>query len=213
MMKKLTTIAMTCVCLAISASEWTPAQLNEATAKLEQKDLTVYQRKELEKNIAVLGGETPASFDEIIARTSPIERKYNPAITDESIIIQSLSYACWHYNAKFVQEGYDNALQFKCSIYIYRFINSWQEKLGVTDIQAYQKLMKCLKDTSKKCLLPGDYIPCLEAAMKKADAIDDQTILADLKKLNRIYTAKLIQDKAKWESLVIAIRTYMDTYR
>ena len=41
---------------------------------------------------------------------------------------------------------------------------------------------------------------------------DDAEMLALLRKLNRVYSAKLVKDKEKWSPIVAQIRTLMETY-
>ena len=43
-------------------------------------------------------------------------------------------------------------------------------------------------------------------------SIDEKTVKADLKKLNRLFSPKLLKDKAAWEPVIAMIRTALDTY-
>lgn len=52
----------------------------------------------------------------------------------------------------------------------------------------------------------------VDALIKLAPMVDEAKAKTTLKKLNRLYSPRLIKDKASWEPVVAMIRTALDTY-
>lgn len=166
-----------------------------------------------EKHSAIMEGTEPATWDELVARVATVMAKY-PGVEKVARPVEfyCLPYACWHCGRKLWREGYAAAVSLDVAPQIYRFISVYREKLVLSDAEVYAKLLGCFFNEVDP-LLPQDYVPCFELMMTCALAVDDAQVLADLRHLNRYYTAKLVKEREKWEPLVVAIRTSLETYK
>ena len=194
-MRKLFAILLFIVFAApVFAAIATPEQL-----KIYQERLAAatndLQRGDAQANIDINGGDDPQSFDEIVTRT-----KY--------AISKACQIACWSYNGKFVADAY-KAAKADNNFFVYYLARTHRQALGLTDDECF--------DIYSAALLRGglgiDGVrSAVDALIKLAPMVDETKAKTTLKKLNRLYSPRLIKDKASWEPVVAMIRTALDTY-
>ena len=76
----------------------------------------------------------------------------------------------------------------------------------------YQTVADCLL---KYGYVANDVIRAVDYLNRQAIALNkpDAEVLDLLKKLNRVFSARLIEDKEAWGGVVAQIRTMMETYK
>ena len=206
-MRKLFAILLFIVFAApVFAAIATPEQL-----KIYQERLAAatndLQRGDAQANIDINGGDDPQSFDEIVTRTKAAFAKHN-YVNDKYAISKACQIACWSYNGKFVADAY-KAAKADNNFFVYYLARTHRQALGLTDDECF--------DIYSAALLRGglgiDGVrSAVDALIKLAPMVDETKAKTTLKKLNRLYSPRLIKDKASWEPVVAMLRTALDTY-
>lgn len=75
-----------------------------------------------------------------------------------------------------------------------------------TKEQLYTGAVTCL---SKYTLKPSTALRLFKVAVNNSNAVDQARVKQDLQQLNKIYSLKLLDDKAKWTPVVQGIRTIL----
>lgn len=202
---------MVSVCVWLAGAEWTPDRI--ARERAMQQEKPTFQRA---KDLAILGEETPRSYQELVEKIDAVLVQYPERATIAAKCggaeYYALYYACWHAGKRYIKEGYASAKKLNNGAFMYRFVRNYKEQLGVSDVDAYNVMLACLLN-DKSPLLPGDYTRALDYFFSLAVNLDEKQVYADLRKLNKVYTSKLLQDKERWETVVVAIRTAMNVYQ
>ncbi len=118
--------------------------------------------------------------------------------------------ARWWYKEAFIKDGYAYA---KANTDINRwgvdYIVYYNPKLGIPDAERYQLTKQVLIGRKMR---HNDAMKAVTQFMELAPFMDEAEVKADLKKLNRLYSPLLIEDKTAWEPVVAMIRTALETY-
>ncbi len=93
--------------------------------------------------------------------------------------------------------------------YDFYYYRSHAATLKFTDTQVYNAVLSCLLSYNYSA---KETLGAVNQLLDKAVLADVTTQKADLQKLNRKFSPKLIADKAAWEPVVAAIRTAIETY-
>ena len=208
-MRKLFAILLFIVFAApVFAAIATPEQL-----KIYQERLAAatndLQRGDAQANIDINGGDDPQSFDEIVTRTKAAFAKHN-YVNDKYAISKACQIACWSYNGKFGVDAYKVA-KADNNFFVYYLARTHRQALGLTDDECFDIYsVALLRDGA--FLSIDDVRSAVDDLIKLAPTVDEAKAKTTLKKLNRLYSPRLIKDKATWEPVVAMIRTALDTY-
>lgn len=154
----------------------------------------------------------PASFDAlktaVIAGANAVKNFPSDQSRKNFIAGQIAGKGRWWYNGAYIRETYAYAKD--CGTqYLLPFFVWYDSRLGLDDEEIYTQTLKVLTEcdlSAKRAML------AVENLTKAAASIDEKTVKADLKKLNRLFSPKLLKDKTAWEPVVAMIRTALDTY-
>ena len=208
-MRKLFAILLFIVFAApVFAAIATPEQL-----KIYQERLAAatndLQRGDEQANIDIYGGDDPQSFDEIVTRTKAAFAKHN-YVNDKYAISKACQIACWSYNGKFGADAYKVA-KADNNFFVYYLARTHRQALGLTDDECFDIYSAALLRDGA-FLSMDDVRSAVDDLIKLAPMVDEAKAKTTLKKLNRLYSPRLIKDKATWEPVVAMIRTALDTY-
>ena len=208
-MRKLFAILLFIVFAApVFAAIATPEQL-----KIYQEPLAAatndLQRGDEQANIDIYGGDDPQSFDEIVTRTKAAFAKHN-YVNDKYAISKACQIACWSYNGKFGADAYKVA-KADNNFFVYYLARTHRQALGLTDDECFDIYSAALLRDGA-FLSMDDVRSAVDDLIKLAPMVDEAKAKTTLKKLNRLYSPRLIKDKASWEPVVAMIRTALDTY-
>ncbi len=208
-MRKLFAILLFIVFAApVFAAIATPEQL-----KIYQERLAAatndLQRGDEQANIDIYGGDDPQSFDEIVTRTKAAFAKHN-YVNDKYAISKACQIACWSYNGKFGADAYKVA-KADNNFFVYYLARTHRQALGLTDDECFDIYSAALLRDGA-FLSMDDVRSAVDDLIKLAPMVDEAKAKTTLKKLNRLYSPRLIKDKASWEPVVAMIRTALDTY-
>lgn len=208
-MRKLFAILLFIVFAApVFAAIATPEQL-----KIYQERLAAatndLQRGDEQANIDIYGGDDPQSFDEIVTRTKAAFAKHN-YVNDKYAISKACQIACWSYNGKFGADAYKVA-KADNNFFVYYLARTHRQALGLTDDECFDIYSAALLRDGA-FLSMDDVRSAVDDLIKLAPMVDETKAKTTLKKLNRLYSPRLIKDKASWEPVVAMIRTALDTY-
>ena len=208
-MRKLFAILLFIVFAApVFAAIATPEQL-----KIYQERLAAatndLQRGDEQANIDIYGGDDPQSFDEIVTRTKAAFAKHN-YVNDKYAISKACQIACWSYNGKFGADAYKVA-RADNNFFVYYLARTHRQALGLTDDECFDIYSAALLRDGA-FLSMDDVRSAVDDLIKLAPMVDEAKAKTTLKKLNRLYSPRLIKDKASWEPVVAMIRTALDTY-
>ncbi len=159
-----------------------------------------------------LAKHPPASFDTlksaVIAGADAVKNFPSDQSKKNFIDGQITGKGRWWYNGTYIQETYAYAKG--CGTqYLLPFFVWYDSRLGLDNDEIYTQTLKVLTEcnlSAKRAML------AVENLTKAAASIDEKTVKADLKKLNRLFSPKLLKDKAAWEPVIAMIRTALDTY-
>ena len=155
----------------------------------------------------------PATFEEykaVIAKNvDSVAKVLN--ITDKELIEktknQAICQSCY-CRAEFQKEGYASCIEYNLPFYSGFFLTR-ATAIGLNNDELYVAcrnwLMKFDYDSVNKHLVKIMINASLESN------IDNATLKADLQKLNRKFSVKLIKNKAQYEPIVAEIRTVLET--
>ena len=208
-MRKLFAILLFIVFAApVFAAIATPEQL-----KIYQERLAAatndLQRGDEQANIDIYGGDDPQSFDEIVTRTKAAFAKHN-YVNDKYAISKACQIACWSYNGKFGADAYKVA-KADNNFFVYYLARTHRQALGLTDDECFDIYSAALLRDGA-FLSMDDVRSAVDDLIKLAPMVDEAKAKTTLKKLHRLYSPRLIKDKASWEPVVAMIRTALDTY-
>ena len=167
------------------------------------------QRGDEQANIDIYGGDDPQSFDEIVTRTKAAFAKHN-YVNDKYAISKACQIACWSYNGKFGADAYKVA-KADNNFFVYYLARTHRQALGLTDDECFDIYSAALLRDGA-FLSMDDVRSAVDDLIKLAPMVDEAKAKTTLKKLNRLYSPRLIKDKASWEPVVAMIRTALDTY-
>ncbi len=208
-MRKLFAILLFIVFAApVFAAIATPEQLKIYQERLAAATSDL-QRGDEQANIDIYGGDDPQSFDEIVTRTKAAFAKHN-YVNDKYAISKACQIACWSYNGKFGADAYKVA-KADNNFFVYYLARTHRQALGLTDDECFDIYSAALLRDGA-FLSMDDVRSAVDDLIKLAPMVDEAKAKTTLKKLNRLYSPRLIKDKASWEPVVAMIRTALDTY-
>ena len=208
-MRKLFAILLFIVFAApVFAAIATPEQLKIYQERLAAATSDL-QRGDEQANIDIYGGDDPQSFDEIVTRTKAAFAKHN-YVNDKYAISKACQIACWSYNGKFGVDAYKVA-KADNNFFVYYLARTHRQALGLTDDECFDIYSVALLRVGA-FLSIDDVRSAVDDLIKLAPTVDEAKAKTTLKKLNRLYSPRLIKDKATWEPVVAMIRTALDTY-
>ena len=208
-MRKLFAILLFIVFAApVFAAIATPEQLKIYQERLAAATSDL-QRGDEQANIDIYGGDDPQSFDEIVTRTKAAFAKHN-YVNDKYAISKACQIACWSYNGKFGVDAYKVA-KADNNFFVYYLARTHRQALGLTDDECFDIYSAALLRDGA-FLSMDDVRSAVDDLIKLAPTVDEAKAKTTLKKLNRLYSPRLIKDKATWEPVVAMIRTALDTY-
>jgi hypothetical protein len=158
-----------------------------------------------------LKGGKPVSYDamkagireKIVAAYTTAGVKMNPSV-EVKIDQVALSLAFWSF-PEFKSDAIKDTKALTANPQFYIYVSSSE----VNDSIRYNALVEGIA-TNKLSRL--NVLKSIDFIIQHATTLEEAKAKADLKRLNRVLSPKLISDKANWEPIVAKIRTALETY-
>jgi len=196
---------------AQSADEKDVAKL---TAKLaETKAENWWQTGELQVKIALAKLGTPKTFAEFKAAVqagADAVKTFPSDVSKQNFVDDQIAgKGRWWYKCALMKDAYAYVKTLNKPSCLRHFVIWYDSRLGLAEEDLYAQTMTVVT----KCSLSSvAAMRAVSQIVKLGAVMDEATIKADLKKLNRLYSPYLIKDKAAWEPVVATIRTALETY-
>ena len=185
-------------------------QITEEEAKIYTEKLSKTADKNakavIEARINLGRLEKVETFQQIVDICRASQGKYNSP--EDPMNHQISKFACWWFDGKFANEGYEFAKKNENSAIVYFILNN---KLPQVSDQEKFNIIKTFLLGNK---MPKDHI------MKGIKYLQHKSIILEneeetkniFKKLNRAYTMELASDKDFWNPIVATVRLALSAY-
>lgn len=215
MKKTYSILAATAVMLAASAFALSPDDKN--VLAVAEKQLASYTAAPYPSSVfaslanrLILTGEELAGFQEMVSRIDKAAAQVtfkSPETRQEQYNGLVVTSAIWRFNGRFIVDGYKFAQE--NAVHDPYFVLHAQ-KLGISEADELAGYIELFNRVNKSDL----WIFKTKNARftKLLNNLPEADAKAILKKLNRLYSPKLVEDKAAFEPVVIMLRTMLETY-
>ena len=180
---------------------------DSATLATALEAATTTDQKVFVSTIIEINAKAPASFAELCQIVDRMADKYSATETTRVYYKKMFAYS----NKKcrgFIREAALFCIE-NPTRYDSAFITGKHSAEFFTQPQVYTIAMRCLLNND---LAPDRALQLITALVAAAESANVDAVKADLAKLNRRYSLRLVENKTAWTPVVQAIRTAMETF-
>ena len=171
---------------------------------------TVYEKFDAALWIELLSSP-PQTFAELESTVRKnVAAHYSDQLQIERMTVDATSrIARNHFEQKFLAEGWAYAKQHLDSADLVAYLVYYDPRLGLPESEQYEMLLWMLLNRD---LTAPNTQNALQRLSRVALSVEADQVKNDLTRLNRLYTQKLVSDRANFEPVVVAIRTLLSAY-